>query len=111
MYKYKQIITASLIAITTFSATYLICDFTLNKKTEIIDNTSSNIIDHQNEGYIVRSYNGKISVFVENQVTPIYSLNSPYVRDLTDYDQNLLNEGIKAQSQSELMRILEDFDN
>ncbi len=61
--------------------------------------------------YLIKEYNGKIAVFLNNEPNPINILESPFVRDLPEYDQRILKEGIIAQSNQELLKILEDYDN
>ncbi len=61
--------------------------------------------------YRVTEYNGKIAVFSQNAKTPLYILDSPYVRDLPEHDRELLRLGIIAESNTRLLEILEDYDN
>lgn len=109
MKNYKQIFASILVAVSAFSATYLVCDFITPQVAETPQN-----IEQENttqENYTVKSYKGKISVFKDNLAEPIYTLDSPYIRDLTQHDRNLLEEGINATSLEQLRQILEDFDN
>lgn len=62
-------------------------------------------------GYTVKEYEGKIAVFRENGELPLYVLDSPYIRDLPQYDRELLKIGVKADNNTELLEILEDYDN
>ena len=50
-------------------------------------------------------------MFVDLNAEPIHTLDSPYVRDLPEYDRKLLETGIIAHSNAELLKILEDYDN
>ncbi len=64
----------------------------------------------KSEHYVVKGINGKIGVFFENDTTPLYVLDGPYIRDLPEYDQKLLEQGIVADDNTELLKILEDYD-
>ena len=82
-------------------------------KTEVKPKTPANPdnqIQGQNDHYIVKESNGKIGVFHSDGSVPLYLLDSPYVRDLPEYDRKLLQQGIIAQSNAELLEILEDYD-
>ncbi len=61
--------------------------------------------------YCIKSYNGKIAVFIGSNTEPEKVLDSPYIRDLPEYDQNLLENGITTTDPSEVLSILEDYDN
>ena len=63
------------------------------------------------EHYTVKEHLGKIAVFHGNNAKPLYILDNPYVRDLPEYDQALLKQGIVAKNNTELLQILEDYDN
>lgn len=62
-------------------------------------------------GYTVKEYEGKIAVFRENGELPLYVFDSPYIRDLPQYDRELLKIGLKAENNTQLLQILEDYDN
>lgn len=66
--------------------------------------------DTETNVYIVKEYNGKIAVFLSNSTAPLYVLDDPYVRDLPEYDREMLKNGIIANNNSELIKILEDYD-
>ncbi len=68
-------------------------------------------ISAESGSYRVQSHNGRIAVFIDGDKTPLYILDAPLVSDLPEYDQNLLNMGITAESNAELLKILEDYDN
>lgn len=105
---YKKILTIVMIASTIFSSTYLICE-TINRNES--QNVKIQLNENKNERYTIKAHNGKISVFEINSTKPIYTLDSPYIRDLPKYDQLLLNNGIEANSMQEVLEILEDYDN
>ncbi len=60
--------------------------------------------------YKVAEFEGKIAIFIEGNAQPVEILSAPFIRDLPEYDQRLLKEGIIANSNQELLRILEDYD-
>lgn len=109
MNRIKNIFIPVILAATVFSATYLICDLTLFAKADSSYKSQSKI-PSQNKTYMVKEHEGKISVFEYGEETPIYILDSPYVRDLPEYDRELLKHGIVAESAEELNKILEDYD-
>ncbi len=98
-----SILTAISVCILSVSAT----------KTEVSPKTPAspdNQINSQNEYYIVKESDGKIGVFYSDSTAPLYLLDGPYVRDLPEYDRKLLQQGIIAQNNAELLKILEDYD-
>ncbi len=109
MYYFKKIITFTFVASFVFSVAYLSTDLSHTEPSHVP--SDENIISTKTEKYTVKHYNGKISVFLGDQAEPIYTLDSPYVRDLPEYDQQLLATGIVAETKEELIKILEDYDN
>lgn len=97
------------VSVVAFSSAFLSCDLVFSK--EPIEKGAKIDISSQNEYYIIKEYDGKIAVFSNNFDKPIHTLDSPYVRDLPEYDRELLEEGIVANSKDELTKILEDYDN
>lgn len=61
--------------------------------------------------YIVKQYKDRIAVYSSEKDEPIQILDSPFVRDLPEYDQKLLSKGIIVKTNEELLKILEDYDN
>lgn len=61
--------------------------------------------------YIVKQHNDRIAVFINGKDEPLQILDSPFVRDLPEYDQLILSEGIMVKNNEELLKILEDYDN
>ncbi len=59
----------------------------------------------------MKAHNGKIAVFVDGNDKPLYVLDTPSLHELPEYDQNILNDGIVAENNTELLKILEDYDN
>lgn len=106
---HKRIIAASCITVVVLSFAVL----SLQSKRQNVDEPDRQPTDISAEqaGYCVKSHNGKIAVFIDGEVEPIHTLDSPYVRDLPEYDRKLLETGITADSNAELLKILEDYDN
>ncbi len=92
-----------------FSCIYLPISATRRHEEHLPSKEQNNTIT-QEETFTVKSHNGKISVFSSYKSEPIYTLDSPYIRDLPEHDQILLQNGIIAKSKEELMKILEDYD-
>ena len=61
--------------------------------------------------YIVKQHNDRIAVFVNGNNEPLQILDSPFVRDLPEYDRQMLSKGIIVETNEELLKILEDYDN
>ncbi len=61
--------------------------------------------------YIVKQHNDRIAVFINGKDEPLQILDSPFVRDLPEYDQQILSKGIIVNNNEELLRVLEDYDN
>ena len=60
--------------------------------------------------YTVKEHRGRIAVFKAGNEAPELILDGVAVRDLPSYDRELLKNGIPAESEAELRRILEDYD-
>lgn len=71
---------------------------------------STKLSDAEPTSYLIKEYNGKIAVFSKEGTSPLYTFETPYVRDLPEYDQKLLKEGIIADTNSKLLEILQDYD-
>lgn len=111
---YKNIITGVFAAVSVFSAVYLPIDCLTENETPYFEPESQSKIEAEalteTKGYTVKEYNGKISVYHDGSNQPLYSLESPYVRDLPKHDRELLAKGIKAETHEEVLIILEDYD-
>lgn len=59
--------------------------------------------------YILREYEGNIALFRENEETPVAVYRIP-VGGINAADHELLREGIRLRSLSEVLRLLEDLD-
>lgn len=86
-----------------FSAVYLTVDAVGTGNNDSSNNQSQIV-------YTVKEYEGKIAVFIGDNESPERILESPSIRDLPQYDRDLLKIGIPAYSEAELNTILEDYD-
>ncbi|MDE6004235.1 MAG: hypothetical protein K2G88_02495 [Oscillospiraceae bacterium] len=60
-------------------------------------------------GFILKTYQGKIALFRENSEKP-YQILDIEIYLLPDADRELLEQGIFAESEEELKKILEDWE-
>lgn len=58
--------------------------------------------------YTITEYQGKIAVFKNSDAVPLDVYDS-YVSVLPQHDRELLKNGIRTESTSELQRIIEDY--
>ena len=65
--------------------------------------------DEQFPKYTVKEYDGKIAIFSDDDETPKKTLNI-YIDELPKKDRQLLKNGITAENDEQLNRILEDYD-
>lgn len=95
-----------------FSAIYLPLDYSEKSVTGNFEHPTQSDVQSVKEfaGYTVKEHNGKISVFENGSAEPLYSLDSPFVRDLPIKDREILTKGINARNEEELLKILEDYD-
>ena len=61
--------------------------------------------------YVMKTHNNAVGVFRPTEDTPLYTLKDVHVKSLPEYDQNLLNTGIKVYSERELQALIEDYDS
>lgn len=59
--------------------------------------------------FVLREYGGKIALFRESDAQPIAVYQTP-VSGLCPADEELLREGIRLRSATEVTRIIEDLD-
>ena len=58
--------------------------------------------------YEIKEYNGRVAVFSQNNSEPVKTTHI-MTKELPEFDQKLLANGIKIYSDSELRNILEDY--
>lgn len=82
---------------------------------------SEYVKNNETPGYIIKEFNNKVAIFAKNEKeksTPMTTGNNVekpikilniLVKDLPIEDQNLLKNGIIAESEHELDQIIEDY--
>ena len=95
------------------TASLITCFFVFDSKLERVVASKNNSdalpvvnITEEKKLYEVKEYNGRIGIFEDESL--IYTLDV-YVFTLPENDRQLLSDGIKAESQEELYRILEEY--
>lgn len=87
-----------------------ILDLTANKEINNTDLPAFESVDEEQIentiNYMLKEYNGKIGVY-ENE-SLIYTLDT-YVFTLPEVDKQLLQEGIKTTSKTELYQLIEEY--
>lgn len=58
--------------------------------------------------FVLREYDGKIALFQENEAVPLAVYETP-LKSLYPADAQLLREGIRVKSESEISRLIEDL--
>ena len=78
----------------------------------VINNESIQNISQESREvlYVMKSVDGKIGVFKPDSKKPLYTLEV-HLKSLPQYDQKLLNTGIKIYSEKELKSLIEDYDS
>ena len=70
--------------------------------------TEQSSIPIPEEKYLMKSYGGKLAVFRFHEDHPLLIFDV-YVSTLPEYDQRLLQEGIPAEGDEQLTRLIEDY--
>ena len=105
----------TLLIVTSILLSYLllsdkILDLTANKEINNTDLPAFESVDEEQIentiNYMLKEYNGKIGVY-ENE-SLIYTLDT-YVFTLPEVDKQLLQEGIKTTSKTELYQLIEEY--
>lgn len=95
---------------TVFAISVLTTD--LIQKSIFADNDETFVANESNSTkeykYRVSVFNGKLAVFEGNSKVP-YKVYDTYVSSLPENDIRLLSDGIKTNSSSELMKIIEEY--
>ncbi len=106
----KRIFSIILMFSTVFSVSVLTTDLI---QKSVFDDNNENLVTNENNStkeykYRVSVFNGKLAVFEGNSKVP-YKVYDTYVNSLPENDIRLLSEGIKTNSSSELMKIIEEY--
>lgn len=84
--------------------------FTMRTAESVVQQPSADISENRDYLYCMKEQNGKIVVFEKGNDQPIKTLETdPSV--LPDHDRQLLKEGIYLNSDQELRKLLEDYDD
>lgn len=59
--------------------------------------------------YILREWNGYIGIFYANDLKKPFSVTDIQIATLRENDRQMLSVGIEADTQEQLMRLLEDY--
>ena len=98
--------TAVTLLAVVFSAT-----ISANKTETDIGTSVTSSTDSREILYIMKAHKGEIGVFKPDESEPLYTLESVHIKSLPQYDQSLLNTGIKIYSERELQSLIEDYDS
>ena len=106
LYTTLAIASPLIIGFTTFSLLFL------NKKTEPrkVEIEKKEDEDKNDYKYVIKEINGKIRVFENGKNTPIQTLEKE-VEYLPEYDKKILKDGIYVESNQELNKVLEDYED
>jgi len=58
--------------------------------------------------YLMKNHGGRLAVFSPQEESPLLIFDV-YISTLPEYDQKLLQEGIPAQGEEQLTRLIEDY--
>ena len=93
----------------TISGFIVICTLGQSLRQQKIEAKSANSVKElEKAACIVREYNGKLGVFRGDSSTP-YRIIDCNISLLSDYDRELLAEGIEMRSDEELSTFIEDM--
>ena len=99
----------TLLTSATFSGVLVICTLAQNIRNEKmsakIPNEPSVL---ESIGYVIREYESGLAVFRGDSESP-YKIISVNLNLLSDYDREMLRNGIEADSESEINRLIEDL--
>ncbi len=101
-FKLSKILTFSFICVFTLVILYVNLDQKIENQ-----NIKEQMAKTQSY-YVVKDYNGKIAVFENGEHVPKTIFES-YTSLLPEHDRILLINGIRAETEEELQKIIEDF--
>ncbi|HHX56487.1 MAG TPA: hypothetical protein GX710_00555 [Clostridiales bacterium] len=78
-----------------------------NANAEVAVTETTETLD-ESIGYILKEYEGKLAIFRENSIKPYKKLDVD-TSTLTDYDKELIKQGIVVKTEIELNALLEDY--
>lgn len=99
----------TLLTSATFSGVLVICTLAQNIRNEKISAKIPNEPSAlESIGYVIREYENGLAVFRGESENP-YRIISVNLNLLSDYDREMLRNGIEADSESEINRLIEDL--
>lgn len=78
-----------------------------NANAEVVFSETTETIEEA-IGYVLKEYEGKLALFRENSEKPYKKLDVD-TSTLTDYDKELIRQGIAVKTEKELNALLEDY--
>ena len=105
----RKIIISLFVASVIYSVFVMTVDTVYNRKSQNPEPKYE--ISTESEIYRVKAHENRIAVFIDGENSPLYTLDTPLLTDLPEYDRELLQNGLTAKSKTELLKILEDYDN
>ncbi len=113
----KRFAIGMILATIFFTISCLIATYYLkhNHSTADLPESSQNITNNvktstqtKTQTYVIKNYEGKISVFEKGKSTP-FRVTDTLTSKLPQKDQEILQNGIEVNSQKDVSNILEDF--
>ena len=101
----KKISAIMLTIAVILSLTAVILSFALDKPSEKLVASTQSV---QSDSYVLKDYNGHLAVFHGNEKSP-YKEFEIYTNSFSDYDKQLLEKGIKANTEEKINQIIEDY--
>lgn len=99
----------TLLTSATFSGVLVICTLAQNIRNEKISaKVPSEPAALESVGYVLREYENNLAIFRGESENP-YKIINVNLNLLSDYDREKLREGIEADSESEINRLIEDL--
>lgn len=100
----------TLLTAVTISGFIVICTLGQKVHSERVEAKLSSVIETERPSDIitVREYDGRVCVFIGESPAPYRTLDVD-VSLLSDYDRELLREGIRMESEADLRRFIEDI--
>lgn len=102
----KKISAVMLAVSLVLSCATIILSLIFNKDNN--ENVNAEAKTAQKIEYILKDYNGHLAVFYSSEETP-YEEFDILTNSFSDYDKNLLSQGISADTEDEIQQLIEDY--
>lgn len=73
-----------------------------------IEDTNTTVVTTPSVVYLLKTYNGRLAVFEQGSDLP-YKEFDININTLSDYDKELLENGITADSKEKIRKLIEDY--